>query len=67
MIKKKRNKFGENHSISKLTNVEVKLIRRIKDKYDWSIVKLSEKFGISKTQIGRIIHGKSWKHLQQEV
>ena len=25
--------------------------------------KLAEKYGMGQTQVGRIIHGKTWKHL----
>lgn len=56
---------GEKNFASKLTEKDVKEIRRIyKTKYV-SQRKLAKKFGISQTQIGRIINDTSWKYLRR--
>ena len=56
---------GEKNPASKLTEEDVKEIRkRYKTKYI-SQRKLAKEFGISQTQIGRIINDTSWKYLRR--
>lgn len=51
---------GELNPASKLTIAQVAQIRRMHDLGE-SYLSLSKKFGVSKTQIGRIVKRRSWK------
>ncbi len=53
---------GENHPNSKITKEDVRLIR---SSFDSQRV-LSSRFGISKTEIGRIKRGEYWKTVEEK-
>jgi hypothetical protein len=53
---------GEGHANSKLTAEKVLEMRRLfSDGHDHA--SLSEKFGVTKANVGYIVRGKAWKHL----
>jgi hypothetical protein len=54
-ISKKRNAFGERHGRVKLTDEQVKEIRRVYSLGNSSHQSLAEIFGVTDAQIGRII------------
>ena len=54
---------GEAHNSSKLTKVEVIKIREIYAAGDVTQTELGERFNIGRTQVGYIIHHKSWAHI----
>lgn len=53
---------GEAAFNAKATEKMVKAIRRLSEKHTQR--ELAEMFGISKSQIHRIISGQSWKHVK---
>ena len=55
-----KNRRGEKHPYSKLTENDVYGIRRLYQFGGISQDKLAEKFGVSQSQIWRIVHGKNW-------
>ena len=52
---------GELHPRSKLKEKDVKEIRRLYAETDITLLALSEKFKVGKTQIWRILNNHSWK------
>lgn len=54
--------IGEKNGSSKLTEVEIKEIRRLREE-GWTLTALGEKFGVSFGLIGHIVRGKAWKHI----
>ncbi len=55
---------GARHGGAKLTEAEVRLLRRMYETGDFSQHELSRRFGVSVRQIGRIIRGEKWAHVQ---
>jgi len=55
------NPVGENHHMSKLNELQVRIIRKL----EWEISsrKLAKIFGVNRTTIRRTQRGLSWKHL----
>ncbi len=51
---------GEKSHLSKLTNLDVKKIRKLHLKGDISQTKIGLLFNISQTQVGRIVNKKNW-------
>jgi len=64
MKAKMRNRYkphhGEQHGRAKLTKRQVSTIRKLYASGNWSHPTLGAKFGVSHTQIGRIVRGQSW-------
>lgn len=54
---------GERHSQAKLTEEQVKLIRRLYDKFGVPRRFLAKKFGLSRGNIDSIVTRKLWKHI----
>ena len=63
MMKKNRQRKGENHGRNKLSLDEVLYIKKY-PKYHGSGVKLAEQFGVSATTIFQIRNDKRWKFLK---
>lgn len=59
------NHSGENHASSKLTEDDVRFIRKHynPDITDFNLQALAEKFGVKKPTINKIVHRKAWKHV----
>ena len=59
------NHSGENHTLSKLTEDDVRFIRKHynPDTTDFNQKTLAEKFGVEKCTISQIVHRKTWKHV----
>jgi hypothetical protein len=53
---------GETHSMSKLNRSEVEKLKKENLKGIYFQRELAELFGISQTQVGKIINNKSWKY-----
>jgi hypothetical protein len=60
MKNKNRSTYGEKHAMAKLKEIEVKEIRRKRVKYGTKVSELSKEYGISKTQVSRIIRKERW-------
>jgi len=62
MVEKDRQARGEQHGESKLTEVDVRQIRRW---YDAGMTKteIAKKFGVSRSTIYRALSGVNWKHV----
>lgn len=60
-----KNHSGENHALSKLTEDDVRFIRKHynPDTTDFNQQALAEKFGVKKPTISKIVHRKTWKHV----
>ena len=54
--------MGEDHSLSKLTNKQVRLIR-VLSKYGFKHKDIGSIFNISSNHAGRIVRLQSWKHI----
>lgn len=53
------NVHGEQHHMAKLTLRDVQIIRR---NHEWSsLAQLARMFGVSKSQVHRIVAGKNWR------
>lgn len=52
---------GEDHGIAVLTEAEVREIRSLAPFH--TQVTLAERFGVSKSTIGLIVHGRTWQHV----
>ncbi len=52
---------GENAPNAKLTWDKVRLIRRLRNEKHYSQKELGEMFGVTQTNIGTIVRGKTWK------
>jgi hypothetical protein len=55
--------FGTRHHKNKLSVDEVIEIRRLGKTRELTQVEITEKFGVSRTNVQRIIYGKIWKHV----
>lgn len=60
-----KKKCGENHHSHKLTEEDVRYIRKSYKKRDknFGAVPLSQKFGVDRTTILDIVSGKTWRHV----
>jgi hypothetical protein len=56
--------LGEKKCNAKLTTSQVKEIRNVYDKENFTHKEMSQKYNISPTQIGRIIRYESWSHIK---
>lgn len=67
MVIKGRGKLpdnrGENHGMSKLTSLDVLLIRSEFDKGILNMTELGNLFGVDRRTIGKIVHRESWRHV----
>jgi DNA-binding CsgD family transcriptional regulator len=67
MTAKGRNRspqrFGEANPVSKLTEAQVREIRRMKDEGVCSQAEISRRFGVSPMTVSRAVRGQSWSHL----
>ncbi len=57
---------GENHSQSKLTELDIIKIRRMR-KMGMTYLKISEYFCVTGLTIGKICRGERWSHVKEEV
>ena len=62
MVAKRRHAFGEKNSGAKLSESDVLEIRR-RFVLDHDIVALAKDFGISLSQINKIVNRKKWTHI----
>lgn len=60
---KLRNSIGSINASSKIVPWQVKAIRFLYANYSYTQKMLGEFYGVSQTQIGYIVNGKSWKHI----
>lgn len=67
MVKKGRNAKGIRINTAKLTDRQVRQLRRLHRPYRVSARELSEHFGISERQVWNILKHENWKHLGTEV
>lgn len=63
MVRKGRSAKGERHSHAKLTDDEVREIRRLRQD-GWLQRDVAKRFGVAPSQISMITHGKTWKHVK---
>jgi len=63
-IKIHSGRQGEYNHQSKLTENDVKQIKKLYETGEYSIQKLGEKFGVSRGPIQSILTGKSWSHVE---
>lgn len=63
MYAKGRGRLGSKHPLAKLTDVQVREIRRKYLRPRTTARMLAEQFGVSEPTIRKITHGTSWKHL----
>ncbi len=64
MVSKGRNQIGENHIRAKITEEEVSKIKELYLTGNYHHPDLAKLFSISKRQIGRILRGEGWTHLE---
>jgi len=57
---------GENHPLSILTEKDVLEILKLYQTGKFSQLKLGKRFGVSQSQIGRIVRGDRWSHVERE-
>lgn len=55
---------GERNGRSKLTETQVRLIRKLYADGDYTLCSLGKKFGVGKSSIGYIVNGDTWRHVQ---
>jgi len=55
--------FGEAHSMSKLTEEDVKEIRKLYATGEWTQVELGRMFGVAANTISVVVNRKTWKHV----
>jgi hypothetical protein len=67
-VSKLRQAHGERNGRAKLTDQDVRNIRRLyhRGTRNFGQVALSQRFGISQTGISEIVRGKKWKYVTQE-
>ena len=64
MADKLSNKVGERHWQNKLSENDVRWIRRNWNPNKMSKTSLAEKYGVQLSTISRIISGESWRHVK---
>lgn len=62
--KQGRNSKGEEHAHSKVTETDVKEIRKIYANRELSQAKLGAKYGLCQQTVWEIVHNKIWKHVR---
>ena len=62
----KINREGVNHWQNKLSEKDVRWIRRNYDPSKMSKTTLAKKYGVQLSTITRILNGESWKHVKVE-
>ena len=55
---------AERNGRSKLTETQVRLIRKLYADGDYTLCSLGKKFGVGKSSIGYIVNGDTWRHVQ---
>lgn len=65
MVSRGRSLKGEKQHNAKLTEATVKLIKQRYETEKISQVKLAKEYGISRAQVGRIVRGERWNHLEK--
>jgi hypothetical protein len=55
---------GENSHLSKLTEKDVRWIRRLYANGQWTMKRLGERFGITIGNVHAIVHRRSWDHVK---
>lgn len=55
--------FGEHHGRAKLTDRQVRRIRRYFDAGDTTVNKLAERYGVGRQILRDIVYRKTWKHI----
>ena len=63
-VKEQPKQRGEKHHNVKLAEEQVRVIKRLYGAPGISQRRLADIFGVSQVQIGRIVRGKTWAHLQ---
>lgn len=58
-----RRPRGSGHALAKLTEAQVLEIRRLRNQGQWRYVDIAAKFGITKSNVGNIVHENSWRHV----
>ncbi len=58
----KTPQIGEDHSLSKLTEVQARQIFALREK-GWAIKKIAKKFKVSQSAVTMILNGDRWRHL----
>jgi len=56
-------KKGERHPLHRLSEVEVVEIKRLIAAGHHTLTAIGERFGVSRSHVGGIKHGKFWKHV----
>lgn len=59
----RRQLVGEKAPGAKLTDADVRAIRRLADKGDLSVRKIGEQFGIATSTVSKIRLKKRWRHI----
>ena len=63
IAKEKQINIGEKHGMTKLTNKKVTQIKNLY-KRGWRNKDLAEKFNVSRSVIGYILTGRTWRHIE---
>jgi DNA-binding MarR family transcriptional regulator len=63
-IKKNRRSIGEKHWKARLTEAQVKEIRRVYSSRTHTNVEIASMFGVTPSAIGRIVKRKLWKGVE---
>lgn len=58
------DKSSKNRQYSKLNVKAIRLIKMLRSKYDYSLCKLGELFGVSFSLVGMIIRGEIWRQVK---
>lgn len=61
-VRDKTSNRGEAHGQSKLTDEDVRLIRKLYSK-GWTLAELAEMFGVSSPTIHRVVKRTGWVHI----
>jgi hypothetical protein len=59
-------RFGETHPAAKLTNQQVKDIRNLWEIGHRNIRVIARNYGVSQSNIKKIVFGETWKHLDDK-
>lgn len=63
---KQRDARGETHGMHRLTEDEVRKLRRLREEQGLSYRALGEMFGVSTTHAGFIVRRESWAHIPED-
>lgn len=64
MVSKQRNRRGENQPMSKLTDAEVKEIRKLRNTETITYDELGKKYGICGSTVYNIVNRYTWRHIE---